>query len=142
MKKIVNTDKAPAAIGPYSQAVDAGSLVFVAGQVPVSPSEGRITEQTVAGQTRQSIENIKAILAAAGLGLDHVLKTTVFLVSMDDFREMNEVYAEYFRESPPARATIAVSGLPLGARVEIEAVAGRTGRASEDTVPGTRTRPV
>lgn len=125
MKKIVSTDKAPAAIGPYSQAVDRGDLVFVAGQVPIYPPEGKIVEKTVAGQTRQSIENIKAILAAAGLGLEHVVKTTVFLVSMDDFREMNEVYAEYFREMPPARATVAVSALPLGARVEIEAVAGR-----------------
>ena len=125
MKKIIKTDKAPAAIGPYSQAVDAGDLVFVAGQVPVRPAEGKIVEETVAGQTRQSIENIKAILAEAGLGLDHVVKTTVFLLSMDDFREMNQVYAEYFRENPPARATVAVQGLPLGARVEIEAVARR-----------------
>jgi 2-iminobutanoate/2-iminopropanoate deaminase len=125
MKKIVSTDKAPAAIGPYSQAVDSGDLVFVAGQVPIFPPEGKIVEKTVAGQTRQSIENVKAILSAAGLDLEHVVKTTVFLVSMDDFREMNQVYAEYFREKPPARATIAVSGLPLGARVEIEAVARR-----------------
>jgi 2-iminobutanoate/2-iminopropanoate deaminase len=125
MKKIIKTDRAPAAVGPYSQGVDAGDLVFVAGQVPISPSEGRIVEETVAGQTRQSIENIKAILAEAGLGLDKVVKTTVFLLSMDDFREMNEVYAEYFRGEPPARATVAVAALPLGARVEIEAVASR-----------------
>ncbi len=125
MKKIVSTDEAPAAIGPYSQAVDSGDFVFVAGQVPARPPEGRIVDETVAGQTRQSIENIKAILSAAGLSLEHVVKTTVFLVSMDDFREMNQVYAEYFREKPPARATVAVSALPLGARVEIEAVAKR-----------------
>ena len=125
MKKMIKTEKAPPAIGPYSQGVDTGGLVFVAGQVPIYPPEGKIVEKTVAGQTRQSIENIKAILGAASLGLEHVVKTTVFLVSMDDFREMNEVYAEYFGENPPARATIAVSALPLGARVEIEAVAGR-----------------
>jgi len=142
MRKVVQTDRAPAAIGPYSQAVDAGSLVFVSGQVPVVPSEGKIVEKTVAGQTRQSIENIRAILAAAGLELGHVLKTTVFLTSMDDFREMNEVYAEYFRENPPARATVAVAALPLGARVEIEAVAGRVGVPPQELTPGTRTRPV
>jgi 2-iminobutanoate/2-iminopropanoate deaminase len=125
MKKIVKTDKAPAAIGPYSQAVDTGELVFVAGQVPIVPAQGKIVEATVAGQTRQVLENIKEILSAAGLGLDSVVKTTVFLRSMGDFREMNEVYAEYFRKDPPARATIEVAGLPLGALVEIEAVARR-----------------
>jgi 2-iminobutanoate/2-iminopropanoate deaminase len=125
MKKIVKTDKAPAAIGPYSQAVDAGEFVFVAGQVPIVPAEGKIVEQRVAGQTRQVLENIGAILAAAGLGMENVVKTTVFLRSMGDFREMNEVYAEYFRKDPPARATIEVAGLPLGALVEIEAVARR-----------------
>jgi 2-iminobutanoate/2-iminopropanoate deaminase len=125
LKKIISTNKAPAAIGPYSQAVDTGDFVFVAGQVPVYPPEGRIVEQGVAGQTRQAIENIRAILAAAGLGLENVMKTTVFLASMDDFREMNQVYAEYFEKDPPARATVEVSGLPLGARVEIEAIARR-----------------
>ena len=125
MKKTIKTDKAPAAVGPYSQGIDTGDLVFVAGQVPIYPLEGKILEKTVAGQTRQCIENVKAILGAAGLGLENVVKTTVFLLSMDDFREMNEVYAEYFREGPPARATIAVVALPLGARVEIEAVARR-----------------
>jgi 2-iminobutanoate/2-iminopropanoate deaminase len=125
MKKIVSTDKAPAAIGPYSQAVDAGDFVFVAGQVPVYPPEGKIVEAAVAGQTRQAIENIKAILGASGLSLENVVKTTVYLASMGDFREMNQVYAEYFEKDPPARATIEVSALPLGARVEIEAIARR-----------------
>jgi len=125
MKKIVNTDRAPAAIGPYSQAVDAGDFVFVAGQVPIVPAEGKIVAERVAGQTRQVLENIKEILAAAGLGLENVVKTTVFLRSMDDFREMNEVYAAYFANDPPARATVEVAGLPLGALVEIEAVARR-----------------
>jgi 2-iminobutanoate/2-iminopropanoate deaminase len=125
MKKIVRTDRAPAAIGPYSQAVDAGDFVFVAGQVPIVPAEGKIVAERVAGQTRQVLENIKEILAAAGLGLENVVKTTVFLRSMGDFREMNEVYAAYFANDPPARATVEVAGLPLGALVEIEAVAGR-----------------
>jgi 2-iminobutanoate/2-iminopropanoate deaminase len=105
--------------------VDAGDFVFVAGQIPVYPPEGKIVEQSVAGQTRQVIENIKAILAAAGLGLEDVVKTTVFLASMDDFREMNEVYGTHFQNEPPARATVEVSALPLGARVEIEAIARR-----------------
>ena len=125
MRKIVSTNKAPAAIGPYSQAVDAGDFVFVAGQIPVNPPEGKIVEQSAAGQTRQVIENIKAILAAAGLGLEDVVKTTVFLASMDDFREMNQVYGTFFQNEPPARATVEVSALPLGARVEIEAIARR-----------------
>ncbi len=125
MKKIVSTKSAPAAIGPYSQAVDTGDLVFVSGQVPIVPAQGKIVEESIAGQTRQVLENIKAILAAAGLKLDHVVKTTVFLTSMGDFGEMNGVYAEYFSADPPARATIEVSALPLGARVEIEAVARR-----------------
>ena len=125
MKKIVKTDRAPAAIGPYSQAVDAGDFVFVAGQVPIVPAEGKIVAERVADQTRQVLENIKEILAAAGLGLENVVKTTVFLRSMGDFREMNEVYAEYFANEPPARATIEVAGVPLGALVEIEAVARR-----------------
>jgi len=125
MKKIVKTDEAPAAIGPYSQAVDAGDFVFVAGQIPIVPAQGKIVEERVAGQTRQVLENIKHILSAAGLGLEDVVKTTVFLKSMGDFREMNEVYAEYFEKDPPARATIEVAGLPLGALVEIEAVARR-----------------
>ena len=125
MKKIVNTDRAPAAIGPYSQAVDTGDFVFVAGQVPIVPAEGKIVAERVAGQTRQVLENIKEILAAAGLGLENVVKTTVFLRSMGDFREMNEVYAAYFANDPPARATVEVAGLPLGALVEIEAVARR-----------------
>jgi 2-iminobutanoate/2-iminopropanoate deaminase len=125
MKKIVKTDMAPAAIGPYSQAVDAGDFVFVAGQIPIVPAQGKIVEVSAAGQTRQVLENLKHILAAAGVGLENVVKTTVFLKSMGDFREMNEVYAEYFQKDPPARATIEVAGLPLGALVEIEAVARR-----------------
>lgn len=125
MKRIIKTPHAPAAIGPYSQAVDTGDLVFVAGQVPINPTTGKIDSADVSGQTRQALENVQAILAAAGLSVDHVVKVTVFLQSMDDFKAMNAVYADYFRVDPPARATVQVAGLPLGALVEIEAIARR-----------------
>ena len=125
MKKIISTENAPAAIGPYNQAIDTGSLVFVAGQVPVDPAQGKIVAKDIAGQTRQALENIKAILAEAGLGMDNVVKATVLLASMDDFKAMNDVYAEYFPADPPARAAFEVAALPLGAMVEIEAIASR-----------------
>ena len=125
MKKIIKTDRAPAAIGPYSQAVDTGDLVFVAGQVPINPASGKIEVTDIEGQTRQALENLKAILEAADLGLENVAKVSVFLQSMDDFKSMNAVYAEYFTRDPPARAAFEVAGLPLGARVEIEAIARR-----------------
>ncbi|MEE9271042.1 MAG: RidA family protein [Candidatus Krumholzibacteria bacterium] len=125
MKKIVSTDSAPAALGPYSQAVDTGDLVWVSGQVPLDPVSGRIEAPDIVTQTRQSLENVKAILEAAGLGLTDVVKATVFLQSLSDFKAMNAVYAEYFTEDPPARATVEVAALPLGAMVEIEAVARR-----------------
>jgi len=125
MKKIIKTDRAPAAIGPYSQAVDTGDLVFVAGQVPINPASGKIEVTDIEGQTRQALENLKAILEAADLGLENVAKVSVFLQSMDDFKSMNAVYAEYFTSDPPARAAFEVAGLPLGARVEIEAIARR-----------------
>ena len=125
MKKIIKTDKAPAAIGPYSQAVDVGDFVFVAGQIPIYPPEGKIVAEDVGGQTRQALENLKGILEEAGLGMKNVVKATVFLASMKDFQEMNTVYAEYFPSDPPARAAVEVAALPLGARVEIEAIARR-----------------
>jgi 2-iminobutanoate/2-iminopropanoate deaminase len=125
MKKIIKTDHAPAALGPYSQAVDTGDLVFVAGQVPVNPASGSIESDDVSSQTRQALENVKAILEASGLTLGHVAKVTVFLQSMDDFKAMNAVYAEYFSGDPPARAAVEVAKLPLGALVEIEAIAHR-----------------
>ncbi len=125
MKKIISTDKAPAAIGPYNQAIDTGTLIFVAGQIPVDPAQGKIVEQDIAGQTRQVLDNVKAILSEAGLGMENVVKATVFLASMDDFQAMHKVYAEYFANEPPARAAFEVVALPLGARVEIEAIASR-----------------
>lgn len=126
MRKAIKTDHAPAALGPYSQAIDTGDLVFVAGQVAIDPSTGKIEVDDIASQTRQALENVKAILAAADLGMQSVVKATVFLQSMDDFKAMNAVYAEFFAEDPPARAAIEVAGLPLGAGVEIEVIARRS----------------
>ena len=125
MKKPIRTDHAPAAIGPYSQGIDTGDLVFVSGQVPIDPATGRIETEDIRKQTSRALDNIKAILDAADLELGNVVKTTVFLASMEDFKAMNEVYAEYFAVDPPARAAFEVAALPLGARVEIEAVARR-----------------
>lgn len=122
-RKIV-TDKAPAAIGPYSQAVAAGGLLFVSGQLPLDPVTGAFTADDAAGQTKQSLQNIAAILEAAGTDLEHVVKTTVFLQSMEDFAAMNAVYGEFFNGAVlPARAAVEVAKLPKGALVEIECVA-------------------
>ncbi len=125
MKKIVSTASAPAAIGPYSQAIDLGNLVFTSGQIPIDPATGTIA-QGIEAQARQSLTNVKAILAAAGLEMDQVVKTTVFLKDMNDFAAMNAVYAEFFTEgSYPARSAVEVARLPKDVLVEIEAVAVR-----------------
>ncbi|MBO4755771.1 MAG: RidA family protein [Bacteroidales bacterium] len=124
--KPISTDKAPAAIGPYSQAIDSGAgLVFLSGQLPIDPATGAFPEGGVKEQTRQSILNAKSILEAAGLGLSHVVKTTVFLADMGDFSAMNEVYAQFFTQPFPARSAVAVKTLPKGALVEIECIAAR-----------------
>jgi 2-iminobutanoate/2-iminopropanoate deaminase len=120
---VITTGRAPAAIGPYSQAVRSGSLVFCSGQIPLDPATGQLVEGGIEAQTARVLDNLTAVLAAAGLTLGDVVKTTVFLVSMDDFPALNEVYARYFEEDPPARSTIGVAALPKGALVEIEAVA-------------------
>jgi 2-iminobutanoate/2-iminopropanoate deaminase len=125
VKKIISTPHAPAAVGPYNQAVDTGDFVFVAGQVPIDPRTGKIESTDISGQTRQALDNIKAIVGAAGLTLRHVVKVTVFLRSMDDFKAMNAVYADYLGDDAPARATVEVARLPLDAMVEIEAIARR-----------------
>lgn len=125
MKKAIVTEKAPGAIGPYSQAVEAGGLVFVSGQLPIDPATGAFAGEDVRAQTRQSLANIAAILEAAGLAMDAVVKTTVLLADMNDFAPMNEVYAGFFTGVCPARAAFAVKDLPKGARVEIEAIACR-----------------
>ncbi|MFW5878976.1 MAG: RidA family protein [Myxococcota bacterium] len=124
-RKIVRTDKAPAAIGPYNQAVtvEAGSLTFLSGQIPLDPITGRIVSEEVASQARQVLENMKAVLEAAGMGFDNVVKTTIYLADMADFATVNEIYAGYFGAEPPARATVAVAGLPMGVKVEIDCVA-------------------
>jgi 2-iminobutanoate/2-iminopropanoate deaminase len=125
MGEAVNTSKAPAAVGPYSQAikVQCSSLVFCSGQVPLDPAKGELVGETAADQCRQAMNNLGEVLKAAGADFSKVVKTTIFLLDMADFKAVNEVYASYFEAAPPARATFQVAGLPLGARVEIEAVA-------------------
>jgi 2-iminobutanoate/2-iminopropanoate deaminase len=120
---VIATDGAPGAIGPYSQALRSGSLLFCSGQIPLDPDSGQLVEGGIDVQTVRVLDNLTAVLAAADLKLGNVVKTTVFLVSMDDFPAMNEVYARYFDVDPPARSTVAVAALPKGARVEIEAIA-------------------
>jgi 2-iminobutanoate/2-iminopropanoate deaminase len=123
----IATNDAPAAIGPYSQAIATGELVFCSGQIPLDPETGALVDGDVRAQTRRALENLSAVLGAAGSSLSAVLKTTVFLVSMSDFAAMNEVYADFFTGEPPARSTVAVAELPRGARVEVEAIALRQG---------------
>ena len=122
-RTVIHTDKAPAAIGPYSQAVKAGGLVFCSGQIALVPGTTDLVQDAVAAETRQVMKNLGAVLEAAGSGYDGVIKTTIFLSDMADFAAVNEVYGGFFGETPPARATVQVAGLPLGVRVEIEAVA-------------------
>lgn len=123
MKKIIATTNAPAAIGPYSQAIDCGSLLITSGQIPIDPATGNLVEGDITAQTRQSLTNVKAILEAAGLTMDNVAKTTVFLAHMSDFAAMNAVYAEFFTEGNyPARSAVEVGALPKGALVEIETI--------------------
>ena len=124
MKEIQST-AAPAAIGPYSQAIEANGMVFASGQIPIDPSTGNIVEGGIEQQTHQSLRNVKAVLEAAGTDLAHVVKTTVFLSSITDFANLNEVYAQYFSQPFPARSAVAVKDLPKGALVEIEVVAVR-----------------
>jgi len=122
-KKIVQTEMAPAAIGPYSQAVRIDKLVFASGQVGLIPATGELVTGTVQEQTAQALTNLKSVLEAAGSGLNHVVKTTVFLTDMNDFQKMNASYAQFFPGNPPARSTVAVAALPKGALVEIDAIA-------------------
>jgi len=122
MKNIISTNKAPKAIGPYSQAVEANGIVFVSGQLPIDPQDGSIP-QTVEKQTEIVIKNIQAILSSVGLTLENVVKTTVFMTDLTKFNEMNEVYSKFFSSNPPARTTVEVKNLPKGVMVEIEAIA-------------------
>jgi 2-iminobutanoate/2-iminopropanoate deaminase len=124
MKHIINTENAPTPIGPYSQAVKSGHLIFTSGQIPIDPATGALADGGVRDQTIQVLENLKNVLEQAGCTLDDVIKTTVYLTDMDDFPDLNAVYAEYFgEENAPARSTIQVAALPKGALVEIDAVA-------------------
>lgn len=125
MKKVISTSKAPAAIGPYSQAIQVGNFVYTSGQIPIDPSTGQFAEGGIKEQTRQSLLNVKAILEESGLTMSDVVKTTVFMADMNDFADMNSVYAEFFSEPYPARSAVAVRTLPKGALVEIEVVAYR-----------------
>ena len=123
MKEIISTEKAPAAIGPYSQAVKAGNLLFISGQIPVDPATGEVVEATIQAQTAQSLTNLKAILAHAGGTMGHVVKTTVFLSDMEHFVEMHRVYKTFFEAEGPARSAVQVARLPKDVLVEIEAIA-------------------
>ncbi|MBR0498212.1 MAG: RidA family protein [Paludibacteraceae bacterium] len=119
----ISTKKAPAAIGPYSQAIRVGNLIYTSGQIPLDPATGAFVEGGIKEQTRQALTNIKAILEEAGTSMDNVVKTTVFMANMDDFADMNAVYAEFFTEPYPARSAVAVKTLPKGALIEIEVIA-------------------
>jgi 2-iminobutanoate/2-iminopropanoate deaminase len=123
MKKVIHTDMAPKAVGPYSQAIRAGSFVFTSGQIALDPSTGKLVKGGIKEQARQVMENLKAVLEAASTGFSRVVKTTVFLKDMNDFIPFNEVYAEYFPSEQPARSTFQVAALPLGAMIEIEMTA-------------------
>lgn len=125
MKKVIQTDKAPPAIGPYSQAIDVAGTLYISGQVPVDPETGKIVGGGIEAQTERVLRNIGAILEAAGLGYTHVVKTTVLLDDIGNFTRMNEVYKSFFQGDPPARAAFQVAALPLGAMIEIETIAVR-----------------
>ena len=123
MKQVISTPKAPAAIGPYSQAIRVGNLIYTSGQIPINPATGQFVEGGIKEQTRQSLTNVKAILEEAGTSMANVIKTTVFMADTADFADMNGIYAEFFAEPFPARSAVAVKTLPKGALVEIEVIA-------------------
>lgn len=125
-RTVISTGSAPAAIGPYSQAIVAGELVFCSGQIPLDPQSGQLVGDDIEDQTRRVLANLQAVLEAAGSSLEHVVKTTIFLHDMSDFQIVNSIYAEYFGDEPPARSTVQVARLPRDVRVEIEAIALRS----------------
>jgi len=138
MKKIISTSDAPAAVGPYSQAVRVGATIYCAGQIPLDPKSGQIVAGGVEIQTRRVLDNIAAVLKAEGLTFESIVKTTVFLMDLGDFQTVNEIYGSYFKQAPPARSTVQVAALPKGARVEIEVIAvadgsGDSADAAADT---------
>ena len=122
-KKEIATSQAPAALGPYSQGISTGNLVFISGQLPIDPSTGSLIEGPISEQTKLIMKNIEAVAKEAGSSLDHIVKTTIFLTDLGNFKEVNDAYGAFFKDVPPARATVQVAALPLGASVEIEAIA-------------------
>jgi 2-iminobutanoate/2-iminopropanoate deaminase len=122
-KKVVQTEKAPKAIGPYSQAIQAGNFLFLSGQIPIDPKTGELVKGDIRKQTQQVLENIKGVLESQGLGMENVVKSTIFLKDIENFNQVNEVYATYFPSSPPARSTVEVAKLPRDVDIEIEALA-------------------
>ena len=138
MKKIISTKEAPAAVGPYSQAVRVGSTVYCAGQIPLDPKSGQIVPGGIGAQTRRVLENIAAVLRAESLAFANIVKTTIFLTNLSDFQTVNEIYGSYFTKEPPARSTVQVPALPKGASIEIEVIAvangnGLSGEIATDT---------
>jgi len=131
MKKIISTNEAPAAIGPYSQAVRSGSFLFCSGQIPLDPKSGQIVAGDITAQTGRVMDNIAGLLRAEGLSFDDIVKTTIFLTNLGDFQTVNQIYGSYFKNDPPARSTVQVAALPRGANVEIEVIAAA--RGSEQT---------
>jgi 2-iminobutanoate/2-iminopropanoate deaminase len=129
MKKIISTSEAPAAVGPYSQAVRVGSTIYCAGQIPLDPKSGQLVSGGVDLQTRRVLDNVTAVLKAEGLTFENIVKTTIFLTDLGDFQTVNEIYATYFTQQPPARSTVQVAGLPKGAKVEIEVIAVADGNS-------------
>jgi 2-iminobutanoate/2-iminopropanoate deaminase len=130
MKKIISTSEAPAAIGPYSQGVRSGNLLFCSGQIPLDPKSGQLVSGDIATQTRRVLDNIAALLKAEDLTFENIVKTTIFLTDLGEFQTVNEIYGSYFKQQPPARSTVQVSALPKGAKVEIEAIAAADEGAS------------
>ncbi len=121
-KRVIATDQAPSAIGPYSQAIATNNLLFISGQLPINPVDGKMIDGTIAEKTRQILENIRAIAREAGASLENIVKTTIFLTDLSDFQAVNEAYGEFFPKAPPARSTIQVAALPLGSDIEIESI--------------------
>jgi 2-iminobutanoate/2-iminopropanoate deaminase len=136
MKKIIATPDAPAAIGPYSQAIRSGNLIFCSGQIPLEPRSGQMVSDDIADQTRRVLDNISGLLKSEGLSLGEVLKTTIFLTDLSNFQIVNEIYGSYFNNQPPARSTVQVSALPKGAKVEIEVIASANGGGTASDTSG------
>jgi 2-iminobutanoate/2-iminopropanoate deaminase len=135
MKKVISSSDAPAAIGPYSQAIRSGDFIFCSGQIPLDPKSGQMAPDDIAAQTRRVLDNVSGLLKAEGLSLADVVKTTIFMTDLGNFQIVNEIYASYFNSEPPARSTVQVSALPKGAKIEIEviALANRSGAVVSDT---------